>query len=428
MNNMYKTSLKHLKTKENIIFLIITVLIFLALYILLTIAYFVIDYQRDLQKYSVDSRSLIVYNDNKSEQQLDEISNISHVIVNVSNKYYSPFYTDLDEFTTGDEQGYGSIKAMLTKDDVKIIKGRNVLNDYEVVVPVRFYPHDEFSVEKKDYKKNILNGNDLIGSEIKVRANIITAHTARINHRDPDYEEKMEEIINQNPIITFKIVGTYDSKDNLVEMNTFYGTMGAIDLLKSDISGGGYAVYVDGTEEYTDNYYEDRLVRVDEYKNYEYVKTELAKKGYSFSEIFEIDKTIDLFFYIPLAISVVLIIIIFALIYNFILKKYRIRHINIGLLKAIGYSNKQINKIELVENLIITIISVVLSFIIYLIVYFIVTNYFLGRFDYYSVILEIPYLYNLILVLIALLYIIFINNKIGKKFLKYPISELLKED
>ena len=121
---MYKTSLKHLKSKENIIFLMITVLIFLALYILLTIAYFVIDYQRDLQKYSVDSRSLIVYNDNKNEQQLDEINNISHVIVNVSDKYYNPFYTTLEEFTTGDEQGYGSIKAMLTKDDVKIIKGR----------------------------------------------------------------------------------------------------------------------------------------------------------------------------------------------------------------------------------------------------------------------------------------------------------------
>ena len=425
MNNMYKTSLKHLKSKENIIFLMITVLIFLALYILLTIAYFVIDYQRDLQKYSVDSRSLIVYNDNKNEQQLDEINNISHVIVNVSDKYYNPFYTNLEQFNTNNQKGYGAIKAMITKDDIKIIKGRNVLNDYEIVVPVKFYPHGESSVEKNDYKKNILNGNDLIGTEIKVRADVITEH---ISHNDPNYEEKMEEIINQNPIITFKVVGTYDSKDNLVEMNTCFVSMGAIDLLKSDISGGGYVVYEDGTEEYTDNYYEDRLVRVDEYKNYDYVKNELSKMGYSFSEIFEIDKTIDLFFYIPLSISVVLILIIFALIYNFILKKYRIRHINIGLLKAIGYSNKQINKIELVENLIITIISVVLSFIIYLIVYFIVTNYFLGRFDYFSVIVEIPYLYNLILVLIALLYIIFINNKIGKKFLKYPISELLKED
>ena len=423
MNNMYKTSLKHLKTKENIIFLIITVLIFLALYILLTIAYFVIDYQRDLQKYSVDSRSLIVYN-NKSEQQLDEISNISHVIANVSNKYYNPFYTTLEEFNIGNQKGYGAIKAMITKDDIKIIKGRNVLNNYEIVIPVRFYPYDEFSVQKKDYKKNILNGNDLIGSEIKVRADKITEH---ISHSDPNYEEKMEEIKNQNPIITFKVVGTYDSKDNLVEMNTCFVSMDAIDLLKSDISGGWSAVY-NGTEKYFDNYYVDRLVRIDDYKNYEYVKNELLKMGYSFSEIFEIDKTIDLFFYIPLAISGVLAIIVFALIYNFILKKYRNRHINIGLLKAIGYSNKQINKIELVENLIITIISVVLSFIIYLIVYFIVTNYFLGRFDYFSVIVEIPYLYNLILVLIVLLYIIFINNKIGKKFLKYPISELLKED
>ncbi len=425
MNNKYKITLKHLKTKENIIFLTITVLIFLALNILLTIAYFAIDYQSDLQKYNVNSRSLIVYSDNKNNGQLDEISNISHVIANVSDKYYNPFYTTLEQFNTNNQKGYGAIKALITTDDIKIIKGRNVLNDYEIVIPVRFYPHGESSIEKSDYKKNILNGNDLIGSEIKVRANIITDH---ISHNDPDYEEKMEEIKNQNPIIAFKVVGTYDPKDNLVEMNTCFVNMGAIDLLKSDISGGAYSVLKDGTEEYSDNYYEDRLVIVDEYKNYEYVKNELLKMGYSFSEILEIDKTIDLFFYIPLAISGVLVIIIFALIYNFILKKYRIRHINIGLLKAIGYANKQINKIELLENLIITILGFILAFIIYLIIYFFVTNNFLGNFDYYSVVLEIPYFYNLILTIVTLIYIIFINNKIGKKFLKYPISELLKED
>ena len=414
-NSLNEISLKHLFKKDNTLFIIIITILILIIYVLLTITNVVIEYYYNTNKYNFLARTLIVEKEDKTEKELDSISNINHVVVNVSDKYYNSFYTNIYE----KEHSSLAINSIINQDDLKIVKGRSPKNINEIVIPIKFCPYDVFHIKKE----NFMDGNDLIGKTFTVKSD--KSVTYDMNHDDPKYEEMMDN----REKVTLTVVGTYDSTINLVESNVAYTSTQTIDGLKSQYNGGQGFTDSNGNSTFYNNEYVDRMIRVDSYKNLEYVKNELTKQNFSFNEVLSINLLEFLtILLVPLVVSIILLVVAFNLIKNFIKKKLNNRHTNLGILKAIGYTNKQIKKIEFTENIFITIFCIVFAFIIYSAIYLIVTKNFLTMLDYYSCPVNMPLLLIGILILLLMIFIKIINNKVISKILKKNVMELIKED
>ena len=414
-NSLKEISLKHLFKKENALFITIITILILIIYVLLTISNLVVDYYYSMNRYNYLSRTLIVEKGDKSEKDLDDISNINHVVENVSNKYYNEFFAPILER----DEGQVAIGAIINNNDLKIVKGRNPENLNEIVIPVKFCPYNEFDMQKDKF----INGNKLIGTTFTIKSDKSVNYN--LDHDDPKYLEMM----NNREIVTLTIVGTYDSTANLVEADTAFATMETIDNLKSPYHGGHGITDSEGNSTFYNDEYVDRMIRVDSYKNLDYVKNELTKQGFYYWEVMGIDLIEFLtILLVPLVVSIILLIVAFVLIKNFTKKKLNNRHTNLGLLKAIGYTNKDIKKLEFTENIIITLFCTFLAFIIYFIVYLVVTKNFLAMFDYYSFVVKIPILLIIILLIFMIIFIKIINNKVTNNILKQNVLQLIKED
>lgn len=119
--------------------------------------------------------------------------------------------------------------------------------------------------------------------------------------------------------------------------------------------------------------------------------------------------------YIPMFICTIIIIISITIIYNFYNTKTYNERKRYGILKSIGYNNKQIIDISVLEEIIIYIISIILSFIIYVIGYKIIVNKYLYEYIYENFIIPIPYMYLIIFILLTAVYVIIIVKYIIKK-------------
>ncbi len=414
-NSLKEISLKHLFKKENALFITIITILILIIYVLLTISNLVIDYYYSMNRYNYLARTLIVEKGDKSEKDLDDISNIKHVVANVSNKYYNEFFAPILER----DEGQLAIGAIINKKDLKIVKGRSPENLNEIVIPVKFCPYNEFDIEKDKF----INGNKLIGSTFTIKSDKSVNYN--LDHDDPKYLEMMDK----RETVTLTIVGTYDSTANLVEADTAFATIKTIDNLKSPYHGGHGVIDSDGNSIFYNDEYVDRMIRVDSYKNLDYVKNELTKQGFDFWEAMSIDLMEFLtILLVPLVVSIILLIVTFVLIKNFINKKLNNRHTTLGLLKAIGYTNKDIKKLEFTENIIITLFCALVSFIIYFIVYLVVTKNFLAIFNYYSFTVKIPLFLITVLLIFIIIFIKVINNRVTHNILKQNVMQLIKED
>lgn len=430
-NSIIEISLKHLKRKENIVFEIIITLLIVVLFVLITIINFSINYKKENNLYNVKARTFTVTGENKTKEELDSITNIHHIVANVSEFYRNPCYQYVKEFDNGEMIGYIATKALILKDSLKIVDGRNIKSDNEMLIPLKFYPHGELnSVDNKIHTDKMLNGKELIGKTI-------TLYSERnYPNRPPsmsneEYNKlwKLWEINRQ--AITFTIVGTYDTKEQLEERNTIYVSMKAIDKLKNETRGSVSGIDADGTERLTILHYTDRMIIVDDYKNLESVQKKLTNLGFQCNNVFHYDdKLLALIISIPLFISLVILILTLILIKNFISKKFNNIRYELGLLKALGFNNNNIINIELYENLFITGTCFINAYIILILTFLILKNThpFFATAEFYSVTIKIPFIYLIMLSVFVLIYIFALNKTLIYKQLKLNASELLKED
>ena len=431
-NSIIEISLKHLKRKENIIFGLIITLLIVILFVLITIINFSINYKKENNQYNILARTFTVSGENKTKEELDSISNIPHIVVNVSEFYRNPCYQDVKEFDDGNLLGYIATKALILKNSLKIVDGRNIKTDNEMLIPTKFYPHAELNSidDNKVHTNKMLNGKDLIGKTI-------TLYSERnypdkpLSMSDDEYNELWEQWKANRKAITFTIVGTYDTKEQLDERNTVYVSMKALDQLKNETRGSTAGLDADGTERYTTLYYTDRMIIVDDYKNLELVQEKLTDLGFQCNTVFGYDEEVlTLIIYLPLFISLIILVMTLILIKNFISKKFNNICYELGLLKTLGFNNKHIIKIELYENLFITAICFIGAFIIFALTFLIIKNTlpFFASAEFYSITIKIPFIYLIMLSLFVLAYIFFLNKILINKHLKYNASELLKED
>jgi len=401
---------KHIKDKNNIFFGIILFLVMFIIFIALTMINFVFDFKKDTFNQNLLSRTLWVEKDEATEEEYEKINKIDHVVFNVSTKYLNSAGGIIEEFNSDRLEGYLEIYPLINKDEITILNGTTINNNLEAICPQKFYPHEMMIKENgnlisKIYNSEFIDGDKLIGSSFTIPSSN-----------------------SSNPNIKVKIVGTYNPKEIFGTINSCYISMEDFESIVFPYSLIMNWTDSEGNTHIENEEYSGRLVRVDKYEKIEFVVNELQKLGFSSYLTFTLDEGyLNLILYIPLFISIIVIIISYGLIRNFLIKKIKNRRNNYGILKSSGYTNNKIIKSELVENLIIFILEFIIAAILYFLTYNIVYNLILSEFIFNSASINIPFIIIIISIILLGCMIVFMNKRFLNKNLEFNIQDLLKD-
>ena len=400
--------------KKNIILIIVLIIIFLVLITCLTIIQFSIDNKKEILN-SVDERTYKIIHEvidddinhtlkdvEFSEEQIEAIKNLNHVELIVNEKYQFESRIEVSNFDKGSEKGILYLKVLFNENDLKIKNGKNLKNKYELICSNIFYPHE---FDDRMYSDLFIPSNEFIGKEIKVISSNENLGGKEIN---------------------LKIVGSYENK-YMETANTCYTDMETYDEISSRYSGwtGSYDEKGNLIEKEYSKYY-DYFIVIDSKDNIPFVLDELRKMNIEFSLSSYTDFTfLNSLFLIPLFVGFIVIILTFSILYNFISKKNTNRLNNIGILKAIGYNEKEIISLNFKENVILIVVSYIISLFIYFIVLKYLTYTFLAEITYNNAILDAPYILIVLLLVLFVCIIYLIIKSNFKKIFCYSTQELL---
>ncbi len=400
------TSLKKLLRNKKNIYHRITVSI--CVIVLIGVFLFYNNMQRFInasENSNIEFRTLSVPRD-KGEKDLglSKIQNIEHIEF-VYNSLYSQNTLDSN---LKNEKVDGMITLKVTSDaQLKKLTGKELLKNTDsggIICPKNFYPDSNVG-DLKINEKEMIDGDTLIGKEIKVNYFTRKLHSSIIV-RDEEIEQ------------TFKVLGTYNSK-SIMEINNvcFVSYKDMIELLDRKIM----------MEINKSSYY--WYVIVDDLNNVELVKAELKKIGMGTSNNqTSIDnnqvRTIKQMLIFIVVASVIALVSITTL---YTSKKLEQESYNIGLLRALGYKQKEISKSYLIENLVNSIIIIMIGSLLTALLFALLYIFIFRYFNYigFTVKLDImSFLLSFIIIMIMDLitsYII-INIKVRKN-----ITELIGE-
>ena len=353
-NDMLKISL--LNIKSNKFKCLIYTLIILFLYLLLTITFSGTDsIFKFFDKYlnaNYMFRTIVVNVDNNNRE--DIIENIEKAKIKEVKKIFASYNylistLDIEEseipHISKSEISNASISAYANYSELnyKITNGRDIINENEIVCSSKFYPnilHDS---------KDIINLNEYLGKKINV-----------------SYSKKYFPIQGESKILktykeSFILVGTYDIEDLLTDLDTCFISANVVKTINEKVT----PVYEDKNIEEKTKSDMDIVILVDKYENIDKVLSKIQKLGYTAQKQYEIDLELYLLFkeilkYVCLGISIVSIIIVYLFIKN-ILNECKD---NIKLFKLIGYNNKKIKSIFILEYLILTLVAFILHIFI----------------------------------------------------------------
>ena len=297
-------------------------------------------------------RTIVVNVDNNNRE--DIIENIEKAKIKEVKKIFDSYNSlistlDIEEseipHISNSEISNASISAYANYSELnyKITNGRDIINENEIVCPSKFYPnilHDS---------KDIINLNEYLGKKINV-----------------SYSKKYFPIQGESKILktykeSFILVGTYDIEDLLTDLDTCFISANVVKTINEKVT----PVYEDKNIEEKTKSDMDIVILVDKYENIDKVLSKIQKLGYTAQKQYEIDLELYLLFkeilkYVCLGISIVSIIIVYLFIKN-ILNECKD---NIKLFKLIGYNNKKIKSIFILEYLILTLVAFILHIFI----------------------------------------------------------------
>ena len=364
----------HALEKKNIIFILINIFIFLAILITISLLYFSITYELLTKTKDVSYKTIRSHKEDEKNHWLpyDDYSFLDdnkHVIFHINAKY----------------DGFAIDTKILNKDTEIYIK------------PL---------LDSQELSNKKIGKNDLICSNY-----IMTV--------DPETKE-YDGIINTkkylNQTITYnnqtlKLINTFSARENFNRLNTCY------------VSKETYEELGDYLEKSS-----SETIRIDAKENINSVKKELFSKGLTVDMKYE-NGEVNLFVLISIFISLIITIISFTILYNYIKKKTIYRLKRYGILKASGYKDKEIIRLESMENTLILIASFLISYIIFFFAYQKVAIFILSEFLAESIItIYIPLAIPLISFLVGLILLLISINKLLKHYFKYDISEMLESD
>ena len=305
---------------------------------------------------------------------------------------------EVADFDKNEQKGIILLKPLLDTNELQILSGDKKNNKNEIVCSNLFYPYE---YDKKLNNNLFYSSKDILSKNISV-----------FSQNEEYYNEKMN----------FDIVGTFKNK-YMEEANVCYATIETYDLIASKYMG------------YTESYdeegnlvskkpieYRDYFMRINKYKNTDYVLNILNENGINYENYFYSDNQfLKALFLIPLFIIIVSLIISFALVYSFVAKKLISKLKYYALLQSFGWNKKEIIILELLENLFILIVSFIVAFVIY----YLTLNYLsfnsLAELTYNNYIIKCPILFIILVFILMNLFILIVESSLIEKYLKKSI-------
>lgn len=384
--------------KRNILFLIVLSIVFIIIFCSLTIMKFSIENKNEIQKSNL-GRSFIV---KIPFEDVEIIKDIDNIEVATSIKYLNSDIFEVPELDVQNNKGIISLKPRLTDKDIEIISGKNIKNENEIVCPEKFYPHN---FENNLSKILFFSSPQLIDKTITV-----TSHNESLNKE----------------LLKLKIVGIYKNK-YMEEINTCYTNMKTYDLLTSKYQGYTESYDEKGNLLNRENIaYSDSIIRINDEKNISKVLNELDKLNIGYEKVFTVDNSLlNTMFFLPLIVSIIIIGISLLVIFIFLSKKNNNRLNNIGILKAIGFSDTEIISIFIKENIIITIVGYFIAIIVYFVMLKTLSYTILSEVIYNNYLLKVPYLSITISLIVFIVFIICVAKYIYNGNTSLSIQELL---
>ena len=368
INKIFKISIHRVKQnkKRNLIIAIPIILITILLLTINIIQYSMENYIKSLENnLTMRTISSIRYSVFEYEEIIEKIENIDHVDMVIGAYEENIYgYKYCEQLKTKDADGYVKINPINTKTCPDITNGRKLQEDdkYVLIIPSKIYADIEgeptrfrdIYIEKRNLNVEYINGEDLVGKKLTISFEASNGNTL----------EKQ-----------FEIIGTYDS--NLYnDMSTLYTPKEIIKEINLELNP-------DLLPEL------EISVVVDKIENVELVKNELISQGlYEKSAILQeaqkgdtseteanISRVTNINVETINIMKKLIIFLLFASILIFLsflittnINKTYLSSTEIGVLKAEGYTNKDIQKMTIIENIIVCIISIMVSFIVFILI------------------------------------------------------------
>lgn len=306
-----------------------------------------IEYRTMYVKYDVMQESL-----SSVTKKLSEVKNVIKVIE--QDKYQS--YITIDKFKTNKTDGEINIIASDSTLLPPVVVGRspNSNDKNYLICPTKFIADSNLSTRTDLTKEDYIDGKNFLKKEITIK------------YYSYDYSKEIPEILNRYEE-QYQLIGLYNTYDNYAKDNTCYTSFTNVARINENMSGN--------SEEYTEEVYYHPIIIIDDSKNIDSVYEEITSMGYTPIKRMNIDRNlINNIKLISLSVILIAIVISIICMITIILKNIKDQEQEIGLLKALGYTNANISLSFLVESLIIGLISLIISTSIYTILYFIISN------------------------------------------------------
>lgn len=325
--------------------------------------------------------------ENKAIEKLRKIDHIDEVYIDYENQYSVYLKKIGNNEVKGSFYLIGSNKQMLSN----ISNGGKVLDKYDMICPKKFYPSDNIEENHFIKSNNIIIIDNMIGSTFKA-------------YYYKYIDDKNSEIKN----IDLNLVGTYANNTSYIDENVCYVSRELI----TDIFNDAYE------NVNMSNQINSLIIRIDNINNYESVKDQIRNLNYDLSSMFLLNsKFLDFVKLLTIILTAFSLVITFIIILNLNKKRIIDKAKEFGILRSIGFSKKELNKLLIVENSIIFVESlfwiVLLSFGIFYILKIIILVY---PFIFEKVPISINYLSLLIssvnIFVILVLSVIFYKKRI----------------
>lgn len=319
------------------------------------------------------------------EEIIKKALNVSNIVKVVPQKEY---YTVVDiENIDQNLINNASMSIQGANEEIQpnIIGGRGIYKGENnvCIIPEKFYP---YNLDENFNSEDLIDGKTLIGKDIMVK------------YYSYDYKDGIQKV-NQIFEKKLTVIGTYDQDENMAEYNDCYISFDDMSDIVSDIEEN--TVYSENTVVAGGN---GVFAIVDEAKNVKSVESTLKELGNDDYRVIvrsvantELMETIQI---VCVIVSIILMFIAFVNITISTIKSAIERKYEIGMQKAIGFKNRQIQCITFTENIIIGSLSNIVAITLTVIINIILKKYII---DTNSQLYQIGLNIDIIICLIALM-------------------------
>ena len=375
---------KHILNWKNFILFLIFLFTNLAILLSISVGYtFTLLKQSYFYKYS-GFRTIIA-----DSNDINNLKKINHVLAVEDAKYRNPLTFSSKDFDS-DLKGEILINALISKEDLKIKRGKMIKNANEAICSDIFFPYE---IEVRNGKTIFMSGKSILNKSFSI------------------YE-------NDEKIATYDIVGTFDTKKTMNALNSCYILKDDFEKIIQDES--------DLNQSISNSNESGSMLLVDKYENVEKVLKSLEKVNISYYVVSELNEGyIKILTYFPIFASIIISLLFMIVLESFLSKKIKYRSKCNAILKSIGFENRKIENINILENVILFFISFLISIILYLILFFYIKNVLLAEYIYDGTFIPFSIVPIILSFILEIIIILLVNKRVLRLKLNKSVEEIL---